>query len=100
MGSLPLGLQVLKASASCLVYHVIVGLLRGDLRSISIGAACTQRRVRVTRFYIDASFHPDVSAGSTGAVLRDFECRFVAATTSFISHVVAQVGVTLAIRMG
>jgi hypothetical protein len=58
---------------------------------------------------VDASFHSFVCAGSTGAILRDYKGRFLAARTSFIPHtattsmaeaLVMRDGLDLAIKMG
>lgn len=42
---------------------------------------------RQLKVNVDGSFHADVFAGSAGAVLRDFQGRFVAATTTYIPNV-------------
>jgi hypothetical protein len=36
---------------------------------------------------VDASFHEDMAAGATGAVICDFQGHFVAASTKYIPHV-------------
>jgi ribonuclease HI len=38
-------------------------------------------------YHADASYHAGVGAGAVGAVIRDYEGKFVAASTKFISHV-------------
>jgi ribonuclease HI len=42
---------------------------------------------RFIKLNVDAAYHGDQRAGSTGAVLRDFEGRFVAASNMLIPHV-------------
>jgi hypothetical protein len=44
-------------------------------------------KLRFTKLNVDASYHADVGAGSTGSVLRDYQSRFIAASSSFILHV-------------
>jgi hypothetical protein len=46
---------------------------------------------RFTKLNVDASYHADVGAGSTGAILQDFQGRFIAASSSFIPHVATPV---------
>ena len=36
---------------------------------------------------VDASFHVDYCAGSTGVVIRDYQGNFMAATTVYLPHV-------------
>jgi hypothetical protein len=58
---------------------------------------------------VDSSFHSDMRAGSAGAILRDYNGRFVAASTTYIPHVTTapmaeaiamREGLTLAIKLG
>jgi ribonuclease HI len=53
---------------------------------------------RIIKVNVDGSFHPDVHAGSTGAVLRDHDGRFVAASSSFLPNI-ASVAVAEAMAM-
>jgi len=56
------------------------------------------RKVKVN---VDASFHLDVCAGSAGAVLRDQDGRFLAASTVYIPHVASAVAAeAMAMREG
>jgi ribonuclease HI len=43
--------------------------------------------LRYIKLNVDASYHDDQRAGATGAVLRDYEGRFVAASNTLIPHV-------------
>jgi ribonuclease HI len=50
---------------------------------------------------VDASFHVEEGAGAIGAVIRDYEGRFVAAKTMLLSHVAsAAMGEAVAMREG
>jgi ribonuclease HI len=42
---------------------------------------------RQLKLNVDASFHEDMVAGATGAVIRDYQGQFVAASTKYIPHV-------------
>ena len=42
---------------------------------------------RQVKINVDASFHVDLCAGSTGAVARDYQGNFVAASTNYLPHV-------------
>jgi hypothetical protein len=47
----------------------------------------TAPRPRQLKLNVDASFHDDMAAGATGAVLRDYQGQFVAASTKHIPYV-------------
>jgi hypothetical protein len=51
---------------------------------------------------LDAFFHEDSCSGATGAILRDFQGNFVAASTKYLPHVstVAMAAEALAMREG
>jgi ribonuclease HI len=64
---------------------------------------------RYIKLNVDAAYHEDQRAGATGAVLRDYEGRFVAASNTVIPHVASAAmaeaiamknGLLLANRMG
>ena len=64
---------------------------------------------RQVKLNVDASFHYDSSAGSTGAILRDYQGNFVAAETTYLPHVASPMmaeayamrqGLILANRLG
>lgn len=64
---------------------------------------------RYIKLNVDAAYHEDQRAGSSGAVLRDFEGRFVAASNMLIPHVASEAmdeaiamknGLILANRLG
>ena len=42
---------------------------------------------RYVKLNVDASFHVESGSGAVGAILRDYEGRFIAAESKFISHV-------------
>jgi ribonuclease HI len=42
---------------------------------------------RTLKVNVDGSFHPDSHAGSTGAIMRDFEGKFVAAASSYLANI-------------
>ena len=42
---------------------------------------------RQVKLNVDASFHDDMRAGATGAVLRDYQGKFIAASSTFIPHI-------------
>jgi hypothetical protein len=42
---------------------------------------------RHIKLNVEAAFHDDRKAGATGAVLRDYQGRFVAACVKYIAHV-------------
>jgi ribonuclease HI len=58
---------------------------------------------------VDASYHADIGTGAVGAILRDYQGNFIAASIKFIPHVssassaeaiVMKEGLALAIQMG
>jgi ribonuclease HI len=64
---------------------------------------------REVKLNVDASFHVDSYAGSTGAIIRDQQGGFVAASSSFLQYVASPLmaeaiamreGLALAIKMG
>jgi ribonuclease HI len=64
---------------------------------------------RQLKLNVDASFHEDSSAGATGAVIRDYKGRFVAACSKKLPNVVSvtmaeamamKYGLELASRLG
>jgi ribonuclease HI len=44
---------------------------------------------RQVKLNVDASYHADVGTGAVGAVIRDYEGKFIAASTKFIPHVLS-----------
>jgi hypothetical protein len=42
---------------------------------------------RQVKLNVDASYHADVNTGAVGVVIRDYEDKFIAASTKFIPHV-------------
>jgi ribonuclease HI len=42
---------------------------------------------RTLKVNVDGSFHPDSHAGWTGAIMRDFEGKFVAAASSYLTNI-------------
>jgi hypothetical protein len=42
---------------------------------------------RQVKLNVDASYHADVCTGAGGAVIRDYEGKFIAASTQIIPHV-------------
>jgi ribonuclease HI len=58
---------------------------------------------------MNATFHDDLKAGATGAVLRNYKREFIVASTTYIPHVPSAImaesyamkeGLALAIRLG
>jgi ribonuclease HI len=50
-------------------------------------ARWSKPKPRHVKLNVDTSFHEDRHAGAAGAVLRDFEGNFIAASCVFIPHV-------------
>jgi ribonuclease HI len=55
------------------------------------------RQVKVN---VDGSFHIDSHTGAIGAILRDHEGRFIAASTTYIEAMAIREGLALAVRLG
>ena len=61
----------------------------------------TKLGYRQVKVNVDGSFHPDVSAGSAGAVIRDHDGRFLAASTTYFPNIAsAAAAEALAMREG
>jgi ribonuclease HI len=56
---------------------------------------------RQVKLNVDASFHENMAAGAMGAVIRDYQGQFVAASTKYIPHVSsASMAEAIAIKEG
>jgi ribonuclease HI len=53
---------------------------------------------RIVKLNVDASFHEDSGEGAIGAVLRDYQGKFLAAMMKYLSHV-SSVAMAVAIAM-
>jgi hypothetical protein len=51
------------------------------------GSRWSKPKVRYTKLNVDAAFHEDRQAGAAGAVLRDINGQFIAATCVFLPNV-------------
>jgi ribonuclease HI len=61
----------------------------------------TKPEVRQVKINVDGSFHQDVGAGAAGAVARDYEGRFIAASTVYLPNLAsAAAAEAMAMREG
>jgi hypothetical protein len=54
---------------------------------------------RQVKLNVDASYHADVGVGAVGVVIRDYEGKFIAASTKFIPHVPSAITTTETLAM-
>jgi ribonuclease HI len=54
---------------------------------------------RQVKLNVDTSYHEDVGVGAVGVVIRDYESKFIAASTKFIPHVPSAIAATETLAM-
>jgi ribonuclease HI len=92
-----------------------MSILSISVNAVTIGSKISDRprwarpEVRHTKVHIDDSYHVDLHAGSLGAVIRDHNGKFIAASTLYLLHVASAAateamamreGLALATRLG